>query len=219
LTLDHSCKENSAFNKFIQDGENMLWGDSGNTIKSFFVLPAQRIVRYVLFLKRTIKFMAPDHPDYYDLVVLLKEMELISSDINESLRKEDEGMKEILASVQNKVEPMLNDLIQDGRILKREGKISQFDTTDNKIKERYYFLFNDILLITKVNKNGKYKMKVYIPLNTATPKDIPDSQNFLGYQIKNAFEIHTLFMAIMFLAMTPEDKEAILDMQRTKFYK
>jgi len=208
-TLDRCCKEKSAFKRFIQNGEKMFWGVGGNTIQAFFILPVQRIMRYILLFKELIKFTRPDHPDYPDLCATLREMECICVDVNENQRKEDMEKKRVqaLVAVQGKVEPKLKDLVSEGRYLLREGVISQFDVEDETVKERYYFLFNDILLITKKAKN-KYQMRQHIALASVRLKDIPDS-NFLGHQIQNAFEMHTPSKTIMFLAMTPEDKEVV----------
>ncbi len=97
-----------------------------------------------------------------------------------------------LIAVRDKIDPRLKDLVVDGRYLLRyviysivccsndrgyrEGVLNQFDVDDDQIKERYYFLFNDILLISRKQKN-KYAMRVHITLNTVRLKDIPDSQS------------------------------------------
>lgn len=64
----------------------------------------------------------------------------------------------------------------DGRVLLREGTFSQFDPEDDQIKDRYYFLFNDIMLITREQKK-KYLMRVHITLHNVRLKDIPDNQS------------------------------------------
>jgi len=210
-TLDRCCKEKSAFKRFIQNGEKSFWGSAGNTIQAFFILPVQRITRYILLFKEVIKFTNPTHPDYNNLVATLREMECICIDVNESQRKEDTEKKRVqtLNGIISKVEPRLKDLMVDGRYLLREGIISQFDVDDDQIKERYYFLFNDIILVTKKQKQ-KYLMRLHITLHNVRLKDIPDSQNFLGHQITNAFEMHTPSKTIMFLCQTVEDKEVVI---------
>lgn len=210
-TLDRCCREKSAFKRFVQNGEKAFWGSAGNTIQAFFILPVQRITRYILLFKEVIKFTNPSHPDYNNLATTLKEMECVCIDVNENQRKEDTEKKRVqtLQQIQGKIEPRVKDLMVEGRYLLREGVISQFDVDDDQIKERYYFLFNDILLVTKKSKQ-KYLMRLHITLHNVRLKDIPDCQNFLGHQIANAFEMHTPSKTVMFLAQTVEDKEVVL---------
>jgi len=209
-TLERCCKD-KAFKLFIKTGEKNFWGNAGNSIQAFFILPVQRITRYILLIKEIIKHTRPNHKDYETLKIILVEMETMCTDVNENQRKEDVEKTRVqtLISISNKVEPKLKDLVVDGRSLIREGVITQFDPEDEQIKERHYFLFNDIMLVTRENNKKKYLMRVHITLNNVRLKDIPDNQNFLGHVIVNAFEMHTASMSLMFMAATSEEKESL----------
>jgi len=209
-TLERCCKEKSAFKQFIKSGEKNFWGSAGNSIQAFYILPVQRITRYILLFREVIKHTMATHEDYAPTVIVLTEMESLTTDVNENQRKEDveKNRVQTLMSIANKLEPKLKDLVVDGRVLLREGVITQFDPEDDQIKERYYFLFNDIMLITREQKK-KYLMRVHISLNNVRLKDIPDTQNFLGHVMTNAFEMHTPSMSLMFMAPTAEDKDVI----------
>jgi len=209
-TLERCCKEKSAFKQFIKNGEKSFWGQAGNSIQAFFILPVQRITRYILLFKEAIKHTHPQHPDYNLMRAVLVELEHMCTDVNENQRREDmeKNRIQILTAIANKIEPKLKDLVVDGRVLLREGIVTQFDPEDDQIKERYYFLFNDIMLITREQKK-KYLMRVHITLNNVRLKDIPDNQNFLGHVITNAFEMHTPSMSLMFMMPTADEKDSL----------
>ncbi len=44
----------------------------------------------------------------------------------------------------------------------REGAVQMWSDAERKFKNRYLFLFNDVLLITKKMSQKSYKLRVYI---------------------------------------------------------
>jgi len=182
--------------------ETQLW------LFSYYLFRELCVIFY--YLRKLKKHTLPTHTDYEPLTAVLANMESMCTDVNENQRKEDieKTRVQTLTKISKKLDPKLKDLVIDGRVLVREGVVNQFDQEDGQIKERYYFLFNDIMLITHKNKK-KYNLRVHITLNNVRLKDIPDNQNFLGLVITNAFEMHTPSMSLMILTLTPDEKETL----------
>jgi len=205
------CSKNKSFKEFIKIGEKSFWGNAGNSIQAFFILPIQRITRYILLFKEIIKHTLPGHPDLETLRSVLVEMEQMCGDVNENQRREDleKTRVQTLTAIASKLDPKLKDLVVEGRFLAKEGVLNQFDPEDDQIKERYYYLFNDIMLLTRETKKAKFQIRVHISLSNVRLKDIPDNQNFLGHVITNAFEIHTASMSLMCMTATAEEKQSL----------
>ena len=72
---------------------------------------------------------------------------------------------------------------------------------------RHFFLFNDLLIVTKPEKH-KYLLRQVINLDCTRLKDIPDGS--LGPQAQNAFEMHTAESSFCFSCASFEQKELLL---------
>ena len=103
----------------------------------------------------------------------------------------------------------------------------------DKRKDVCIFLFNDLLLLTKLIKKGRYKLTAKISLKENARLEImPDNaskilspfdflrvanlyllfrhtSDFLGQEIKNAFVLHTPRVSYLLFCTTPEDRTAI----------
>lgn len=155
-------------------------------------MPIQRIPRYVLLLSELLKHTSTTADGYDNISNALTEMRHVadvrkfkfSSNIHGNSQvvnnsKKDSDRFEELVKVYNKLEPILKDLVEPHRRKIREGPLVLLKK--GKRKERYCFLFNDLMLITRPEL-PKYWLRIHITLQTAkishyNPKDGPTVPN------------------------------------------
>jgi len=76
------------------------------------------------------------------------------------------------------LDPKPAELVVPGRKFIREGPVLIFNPKQKRKKQRYFFLFNDVLLLTKKEGERKYWLKIYISLKSGLKVvDVLDSQN------------------------------------------
>eukprot|EP01103_Thecamoeba_quadrilineata_P010845 TRINITY_DN2453_c0_g1_i1.p1 TRINITY_DN2453_c0_g1~~TRINITY_DN2453_c0_g1_i1.p1 ORF type:complete len:190 (+),score=37.39 TRINITY_DN2453_c0_g1_i1:120-689(+) len=74
--------------------------------------------------------------------------------------------------------PKPPELLAPGRKYIREGKVQIYNPNQKRKKHRYFFLFNDVLLLTKKEGEKKFWLKIYISLLTGLRvQDVLDSTN------------------------------------------
>jgi hypothetical protein len=62
------------------------------------------------------------------------------------------------------LDPKPKELLTPSRRFMREGEVLQYNSKERRTKLKYFFLFNDVLLITKKEGKNKFWLKVYIGL-------------------------------------------------------
>lgn len=87
-----------------------------------------------------------------------------------------------------------------------EGEVLNYNTKERRTKLKYFFLFNDVLLITKREGPKKFWLKVYITLQpTLKIADVPDST----YKVPNVeFRLYAPRRTFIFFCRTPANKES-----------
>eukprot|EP01094_Clydonella_sp_ATCC50884_P019372 TRINITY_DN3764_c0_g1_i3.p1 TRINITY_DN3764_c0_g1~~TRINITY_DN3764_c0_g1_i3.p1 ORF type:complete len:212 (+),score=57.68 TRINITY_DN3764_c0_g1_i3:528-1163(+) len=117
-------------------------------LSSFLIMPIQRIPRYQMLLRELIKYTTPEHTDYKSLTGAVAQIEEIA-DILDKRKKEVENIESVF-TVFNSISGALPLRIADPRSYIREGPILK---AGHK-KKRYFFLFDDVLLVCFVNSAG-----------------------------------------------------------------
>eukprot|EP01096_Ripella_sp_DP13-Kostka_P013147 TRINITY_DN563_c0_g1_i8.p1 TRINITY_DN563_c0_g1~~TRINITY_DN563_c0_g1_i8.p1 ORF type:complete len:357 (+),score=152.42 TRINITY_DN563_c0_g1_i8:21-1091(+) len=79
-----------------------------------------------------------------------------------------------LIDIQNRVDGIKN-LVDPNRKFLREGSV-----LDSSMAERYIFLFNDLLLVTKKKSGKRFAFVCQIPTHTSITADVPDHDPFLN---------------------------------------
>ncbi|KAL6069507.1 guanine nucleotide exchange factor 9, variant 3 [Balamuthia mandrillaris] len=91
-TLLLELENNSSFVEFLHSWERLSIIRPGN-LRSFLILPIQRIPRYELFLKDLVKHTQEDHPDYYNLCQALQKVKGVNHIINDNIRQAKNRLK------------------------------------------------------------------------------------------------------------------------------
>ena len=166
----------------------------------------QRIPRYVLLLKELKKSISPEEEAYNDITVALTKMEQVAAEINKFILESERKlalfrMGKVLENYSS-FKSVTNDdgVAQVYRSLIQEGMLTK--VCRKMFKERYFVLFNDILVYGEGNDKS-VKISSIIQLTPSVKlTNYTDTE-----KIKNAFVIESKESSFIAFAKTPEEKE------------
>ncbi|KAJ3070680.1 Myosin 10A, isoform D [Podochytrium sp. JEL0797] len=114
-------------------------------LPTFLLKPIQRICKYPLLIRETIRHTHPSHPDFPHLTLALSKIETVVTIVNEGARQAENVQK--MLDLQTRLVVKLN-LVMPSRVLKKNGPIDYINKkADRKRCELY--LFSDILVLAK----------------------------------------------------------------------
>lgn len=157
---------NRKFKEFLEKAYNdpkvMAIGD----LDSFLVQPIQRLPRYKMFLEQLLKLTPEGHADRTALQLALAKVSETVSYVNEKKRTHDQELQ--VVTVFGKIEPPQDDLVRPGRALLQEGALQWSKSLKESRVKSWYFLFSDLLVITKqpTDAGKKYKFVARFDLRT-----------------------------------------------------
>jgi len=176
-TLESLCRSNAGLSKLIEKWAMQRKRD----IIEVLVRPIQRLTRYHLLIKETVKHTPKDAPGYEKLRQAFKKVASFATSINDAKRLAD-NFQRMLEVQRNLMDGDEIQLVAAHRRLIREGPLVEIRGSKST-KESYFFLFNDILVITR-QKKAAFKLKHKISMRDVTVRNIADTPQF-----KNVFEI------------------------------
>uniref|UniRef100_A0A672GFQ6 Trichohyalin-like n=1 Tax=Salarias fasciatus TaxID=181472 RepID=A0A672GFQ6_SALFA len=136
-------------------------------LRSFLVLPFQRITRIKLLVQNIVKRTTPGTPEATHAIKALKLVEKLIQESNDSITQ----MKSIesLVSLNAKVDFACRTLplISQSRRLVREGPVTELMDFSLKETERnvYMHLFNDYLLLSLQKEGGRFTVIDHAPVS------------------------------------------------------
>jgi FYVE/RhoGEF/PH domain-containing protein 5/6 len=151
------------FKKCLNNGLKHPLTDN-NSLHDMLILPIQRIPRYVSILKNYLKYTEKDHVDYKDLEAAMVEFDKLAKGIEEVI--DNSKSRNRCLEIQSEIDVTFGEgslpittIIEAHRLLIKEGILKvQFH---NSIRERRFFLFNDILITTSLNSFKFKPMRAY----------------------------------------------------------
>ncbi|KAH9361414.1 hypothetical protein HPB48_003912 [Haemaphysalis longicornis] len=160
-----TAEENEIIFKHIKNCQQKA-NDGKFKLRDLLSVPMQRVLKYHLLLKELMKNTAESHEDYHGLEKALQSMLDLAHYINEV--KRDNETLQIIADIQASITdvdlPQNMELKDYGRLLKDgELKIKSHDD-NNKIKNRYIFIFDRMMLMCKSTKGEQYIYKSSLAL-------------------------------------------------------
>lgn len=143
-------------------------------ILSYLIKPFQRICRYKLLLAEILKHTPKEWADYKSIELACAKLNRIVSKANEEQRVSDTIQKMI--DIQNSF------IWTDGEDQIKWSPNSTYVTegglkllnSKGQTQKRYFFLFNDMLVISE-QKGAKHIKKAVIPTNQVVIWDLPDT--------------------------------------------
>lgn len=171
--VDELCNKSEFINQAVLRCQ-MEANEGRFRLRDLLSLPMQRILKYHLLLNELIKNTAETHDDYVGLQKAHEAMVDLGQYINEV--KRDSEMLQIIAAIQQSIVdlemPDNMELKDYGRLLK-DGELRMKSHEDNRIKSRYVFIFDKIMLMCKSIRGEQYSYKEGLILTNYQVEDIP----------------------------------------------
>ncbi|XP_060905178.1 trichohyalin [Labrus mixtus] len=174
-------------------------------LRSFLVLPFQRITRIKLLVQNIVKRTTPGTPEATQAIKALKLLEKLIQESNDSITQ----MKSIesLVTLSTKVdfECRTLPLISQSRRLVREGPVTELMDFSLKDTERniYMHLFNDYLLLSLQKEGGRFTVIDHAPVSEVRAENCRVKLHSLQ---KNLIRLHMSNKALLLRTDAQSDK-------------
>jgi FYVE/RhoGEF/PH domain-containing protein 5/6 len=193
-----ACEKVATFDAFLKE----KFADPacrGQSLRSFLILPVQRIPRYRLLLEDLMKNTDSRHPDYKSISDSLETIKVVATQINEAVRIQENRQK--ILSIQLRINSLMCNinLVEAHRLFIREGTL--WKLCRKASKKREFFLFNDLLIYASILPTNGILVHRVIQLEELRIQDIPDTDEY-----KNAFQIGSLKKSFVVWAETVNEK-------------
>ncbi|XP_072723687.1 rho guanine nucleotide exchange factor 26 [Ciconia boyciana] len=158
---------------------------------SFLILPMQRVTRLPLLMDAICQKTPKDSPKYENCKQALKEVSKLVRLCNEGARKMErtEMMYTINSQLEFKIKPF--PLVSSSRWLVKRGELTAYVEDTGLFSKRtskqqvYFFLFNDVLIITKKKSEESYNVTDYSLRDQLVVQQC-DSEDLTSSPVKNA---------------------------------
>ncbi|XP_073342098.1 uncharacterized protein arhgef5 isoform X2 [Pagrus major] len=203
-TYQRLMNENQGFKRIVEKLERSSVCQR-LPLRSFLVLPFQRITRIKLLVQNIVKRTTPGTAEATQAIKALKLLEKLIQESNDSITQ----MKSIesLVSLSAKVdfECRTLPLISQSRRLVREGPVTELMDFSLKDTERniYMHLFNDYLLLSLQKEGGRFTVIDHSPVSELRAENCRVKLHSLQ---KNLFRLHMSHKALLLRTDTQSDK-------------
>ncbi|XP_073981108.1 vav guanine nucleotide exchange factor isoform X2 [Rhodnius prolixus] len=142
-------------------------------LRDILSVPMQRILKYHLLLEKLISETLQTDEDYRGLERAREAMVDVAQYINEVKRDSDtlQIVSDIQASITDWDILETTKLTNYGRLLK-DGEIRIKAHNNQKVKQRYVFVFDKVMLLCKALRNDQYSYKACLPLADYKVEDV-----------------------------------------------
>uniref|UniRef100_A0A1B6EAB2 Protein vav n=1 Tax=Clastoptera arizonana TaxID=38151 RepID=A0A1B6EAB2_9HEMI len=149
-------------------------------LRDILSVPMQRILKYHLLLEKLISETQPNHEDYRGLERAKEAMVDVAQYINEVKRDSDtlQIMRDIQESISDWDMPENTELKDYGRLLK-DGELRIKAHNDQKVKVRYVFIFDQVMLMCKSLRGNQFSYKESLLLCEYKVEDVNNNKRTL----------------------------------------
>jgi len=188
-----NCEKNVHFAAFLKETQES--GAEG--LRSLQIKPIQRITRYTLLLGDLVKRTPPEHPDHNTLNESHQKMLKTAKTVNEVVTAGENRQK--ILNIQNQFLGRMN-LLEAHREFLREGILMK--VCRKSTKQRWFFLFNDILIHASLAPLGvKFTCHQIWKLSDIRTEDLANKDNS-----GTAFQIVTASKSFVVYAISKQEK-------------
>ncbi|XP_063342327.1 trichohyalin isoform X3 [Pelmatolapia mariae] len=174
-------------------------------LRSFLVLPFQRITRLKLLVQNIVKRTTRGTAEATQAIKALKQLEKIIQDGNDSISqmKSIESLVSLSAKVDFECKTL--PLISQSRRMAREGPVTQLMDFSLKETERnaYLHLFNDYLLLSLPKEGGRFTVIDHCPVSELRVENCRVKLHSLQ---KNLFRLYMAQKSLLLRTDAPSDK-------------
>jgi len=189
LTCVHDLLETNSV--FASHCERVMQ-TTGSDLDSLLITPVQRIPRYQMLLRDLVKDTEEEHLDFKDLCEALKKVTSVAELLNER-RRAAENLSSVL-KVQHNLVGKFPSLVNAQRRYLTEGSLTVINPKTGKGKLRHVFVFNDLVVLSKLPKKagGKFSYESQVRLhNPLGPADVVEYEGKFSKSLPHAFELVT----------------------------
>uniref|UniRef100_A0AAV2MCB9 Rho guanine nucleotide exchange factor 5 n=1 Tax=Knipowitschia caucasica TaxID=637954 RepID=A0AAV2MCB9_KNICA len=203
-TYQRLMNENQGFRRIVEKLERSPLCQR-LPLRSFLVLPFQRITRIKLLVQNIVKRTTPGTPQAIQAIKSLRLLEKLIQESNDSITqmKSIESLVSLSAKVDFECKTL--PLVSQSRILMREGKVTELMDFSLKEQERslYLHLFNDNLLVSQQKEGGRFTVIDTCPVSELRVENFQIKLHSLQ---KNVFRLHMSSKALLLRTDTQSDK-------------
>ncbi|XP_013411701.1 proto-oncogene vav isoform X2 [Lingula anatina] len=154
--IDDLCRKNEIIRVAVEECQRKA-NEGKFRLRDLLSVPVQRVLKYHLLLKELIKQTDKKSPDRTFLEKALEAMQDLSLYVNEVKRDNEQLqlIQEIQDSIVDLQMPEKTSLKDYGRLLK-DGELKIKSHEDNRLKTRYIFLFDKVMLMCKSRTMEKF---------------------------------------------------------------
>ncbi|BFU25671.1 Rho guanine nucleotide exchange factor, putative [Entamoeba histolytica HM-1:IMSS-B] len=177
-------EKSSKFNDILDLLRSHLPGDNQLDLRSYLIMPVQRLPRYKLLLTDLIKHTDDDFVDKPKLIDALDKISKLATLVNEVIKERSRNQK--LLELVDKIEGLSHELVTPYREYIKSGSLLKICRKDNR--ERYFYLFND-LLVYGIGDENKIKVSQEFQLESLKinlNQNVPNSFQILA---KKSFSV------------------------------
>lgn len=159
-------------------------------LASYLIKPFQRVTRYPLLLREVAKVTPKHSADTAPLAEAMLVLDRVVSEANEAKRLTDNVVKmiEVQSGFAWQGEEGQLKWSPDCRFI-AEGKFKEFDVKTKSSSRRHFFLFNEMIVIAKPLKGGRFKKQDVISTGALLLWDLKPGQGDLPKNVKYAFQL------------------------------
>ncbi|XP_034466893.1 trichohyalin isoform X2 [Hippoglossus hippoglossus] len=174
-------------------------------LRSFLVLPFQRITRIKLLVQNIVKRTTPGTAEATQAIKAMKLLEKLIQESNDSISQMKNIESLVTLSAKVDFECRTLPLISQSRRLVREGVVTELMDFSLKDTERniHMHLFNDYLLISLHKEGGRFTVIDHSPVSELRAENCRVKLHSLQ---KNVFRLHMLHKSLLLRTDTQSDK-------------
>ncbi|XP_062255866.1 trichohyalin [Platichthys flesus] len=174
-------------------------------LRSFLVLPFQRITRIKLLVQNIVKRTTPGTAEAIQAIKAMKLLEKLIQESNDSISQMKNIESLVTLSAKVDFECRTLPLISQSRRLVREGVVTELMDFSLKDTERniHMHLFNDYLLISLHKEGGRFTVIDHSPVAELRAENCRIKLHSLQ---KNVFRLHMLHKSLLLRTDTLSDK-------------
>ncbi|XP_049587369.1 trichohyalin isoform X2 [Syngnathus scovelli] len=174
-------------------------------LRSFLVLPFQRITRIKLLVQNIVKRTTAGTPEATQAIKALRQLEKLIQESNDSISQMKSIESLVCLSAKVDFECRTLPLISQSRRLVREGLVTELMDFSLKDTERniYLHLFNDYLLVSQHKEGGRFTVIDHAPVEELRVENCRVKLHSLQ---KNLFRLHMSNKSLLLRTDTQSDK-------------
>ncbi|XP_067915050.1 rho guanine nucleotide exchange factor 39 isoform X2 [Heterodontus francisci] len=144
--LQEQIRKNKRFARFkkLQESRPEF---QGLKLEDLLRLPRKRVYQYKHLLRDLTENTSPDNPEFQQLTNAVKAVSEVSQHIQDQARRHENYLQ--MLRVQNLLKGQRSKVLAPGRKYIREGWLMIVPSKGEELKHKMFFLFSDILLMTK----------------------------------------------------------------------